>query len=62
MIAKVDQETCIGCELCVEQCPQVFEMNGDKADVYVDEVPVEVEASCQQAADDCPVEAISITE
>lgn len=62
MRAKVDQDTCIGCELCVDTCPQVFEMNGDKADVIVAIVPFEEEESCQQAADDCPVEAISIIE
>ena len=40
MIAKVDQDTCIGCGLCPTICEDVFEMGDDgKAHVMVDEVP-----------------------
>ena len=60
MRAKIDEETCTGCELCTETCPEVFEMDDDKAIVKVDPVPPEAEESCQEAADDCPVEAITI--
>ncbi len=62
MKATVD-ENCIGCELCVETCPEVFEM-GDEglAEVKVDVVPEEVEDSCREAAEDCPVDAIQIEE
>jgi len=60
MKAKVDAELCTGCELCVETCPEVFEMADDIAVVIVDEVPADAEDSCQEAADDCPSEAISI--
>ena len=60
MIAKVDQDTCIGCGLCVEICPQVFRMEADKAVVHVVVVPKEAEGSCGQAADDCPVTAITV--
>ena len=28
-IPEVDQECCIGCEVCVQICPQVFRMEGD---------------------------------
>lgn len=60
MKAIVDADTCTGCELCVDTCPEVFEMDDDKAKVKVDPVPPEVEESCREAADDCPVEAITI--
>ena len=60
MKAQVDQETCIGCELCIDICPKVFKMNDDKAIVHVDSVPVEAEAQCQKAADECPVSAITV--
>ncbi len=61
MKASVDQDTCIGCNLCANTCPEVFRMEGDKAVVIVDVVPKEAEETCQQACDDCPVTAISIT-
>lgn len=60
MKAKVDAELCTGCELCVETCPEVFEMGDDVAVVIVDVVPEDAEETCQEAADDCPSEAINI--
>ncbi|MCX8118011.1 MAG: ferredoxin [Desulfobacterota bacterium] len=60
MKVTVDEETCIGCEACVDICPEVFEMSGDKAVVKVNEVPQDLVASCKEAAENCPVEAIQI--
>jgi len=62
MKAVVDQEECSGCELCIETCPEVFEMQNDTAVTKVDVVPTEAEETCQQAAEECPVEAITIEE
>lgn len=59
MKATVDANTCIGCALCENTCPEVFKMNdSDIAEVIADPVPAEAEATCQLAADDCPVDAI----
>jgi ferredoxin len=58
MRVTVDEETCIGCGLCAEECPEVFEMNDDKVRVKIDEVPEDAVDSCKEAADNCPVEAI----
>ncbi len=54
------EDTCTACELCVETCPDVFEMGEDVAKVIVDEVPPEFKDAVQQAADECPVEAIIV--
>ena len=60
MRATVDEETCIGCGLCAETCPEVFEMVDEMARTKMDEVPDEFAETCREAAEDCPVEAILI--
>jgi ferredoxin len=52
------EDTCTACGLCVDTCPEVFDMGDEMATVIVDEVPKEYEDAVQQAADECPVEAI----
>ncbi len=59
MKATVDEDLCTGCGLCESTCPEVFEMQDDVAVVKVDTVPKDLEEACEQAAEDCPVEAIS---
>jgi len=60
--AKVDPELCTGCGLCAETCPEVFEVPDDLAIVQVDVVPADAEDTCREAAEECPVEAITIVE
>jgi ferredoxin len=63
MKAKVDEDLCIGCELCVDTCPEVFQMNDDGfAEAIVDPVPSEAEDCAREAGDICPVTAIEIEE
>ena len=62
MKAKVDADLCTGCGLCPDMCPEVFELTSDVAEVKGDEVPAEAEDTCREAAESCPVEAISIEE
>ncbi len=54
------EDTCTACGLCVDTCPDVFEMGSDIAQVTVDEVPSEFEEAAQQAADECPAEVIIV--
>jgi ferredoxin len=54
------EDTCTACGLCVDICPDVFQMGSDMSEVIVDEVPAEFEEAVQQAADECPVEAIVV--
>lgn len=61
MKAHVDKDVCIGCGLCPSICPEVFDMDDDgKAHEIVDEVPSENEDGAREAADSCPVSAISV--
>ena len=59
MKARIE-DTCTACGLCCDTCPDVFEMGDDMATVIVSEVPDEYRELAQQAADECPVEAIVI--
>jgi len=59
----VDKELCIGCEVCVDICPEVFEIQDDLAVVKIDDdVPEDLEAAVEEAAEACAVEAIIIEE
>lgn len=63
MKAFVDQDTCISCGMCVSSCNEVFEFNDDgKAEAIVDVVPANLEEDARQAANNCPVDAISVSE
>ena len=62
MHAIVDSDLCTGCGLCVDTCPEVFKMKNDLAVVKADPLPEDAEDTCCEAAEDCPVEAISLEE
>ncbi|HTY91535.1 MAG TPA: ferredoxin [Methanocella sp.] len=62
LVPKVDKELCISCGNCVDLCPDVF--------VWDDEGKAEVsnpggcstQCNCQEAAESCPTDAISLEE
>ncbi len=55
----VDANLCISCGLCVDCCPDVFEMGVDTAEVIVPTVPEDSEDCAIEAEEACPTDAIS---
>ncbi|BBE30748.1 ferredoxin [Tepiditoga spiralis] len=56
----VEKETCIGCGVCENLCPDAFAIQDDGKAVAIEGAS---EAPCvQDAADSCPVQAIIIEE
>lgn len=60
MKVKVDADLCTGCELCIDTCPEIFEMKDDISVVKAEDVPADLEDDVKEAAEDCPVEAIIV--
>ena len=61
MKVYVDKDLCIGCEACVDICPEIFEIQDDLAVVKIDDdVPEELESCVEEATEACAVEAIII--
>ncbi len=63
MKAKVDQDTCIGCGMCVSICPQIFEMDDDigKAVATSNDISDNDMDCAKDAENSCPVSAITIS-
>ncbi len=59
MNVVVDPLLCTACGICVELCPEVFEMGIEAAEVIEDPVPLDLMDLVHEAEDSCPVEAIS---
>jgi len=63
MKATVDPDLCIGCGICEGIVPEVFSLlNEPYAEVLLDPVPEEYQEATREAAEECPEEAIFITE
>ena len=59
MKARVDQEKCIGCGLCASLAEAVFALN-DEGKAVAGPVSPDDEAAVEDAAANCPVEAIVV--
>lgn len=60
MKAVVDAEKCIGCGLCAQVSPDVYEMQDDKAVAKMDEISEDKAEEAKNGADQCPVAAIEV--
>lgn len=58
--AIISQQLCIGCGLCEETLPDVFQLGDYNASVVVPSIAAENLDALRTAVRDCPVEAISI--
>jgi ferredoxin len=61
MRIKINKKLCVGCEACVNICPEVFLMWGQylKADIEVVQ-PERLKNAIRNAVDSCPASAIAI--
>lgn len=56
----VSKELCIGCEMCVDIAPKLYQMENDgKAAAIKGELSPEEYSGAAEAADACPTEAIT---
>ncbi len=63
MKAVVDHDLCIGCGVCEETCPEVFQLRDDGLSYVIEDNPGhELYGPMRDAEDMCPVDAISIVE
>jgi len=54
----IDESTCVGCGLCEQGCPEVFEMKDDGlAHVKADSCD---QHNLSEVAEQCPVQAIKV--
>lgn len=56
----IEVEECIGCESCVEVCPEAFgfDEESEKAYVIPEGMKTASEECIEEAVDNCPVECI----
>lgn len=63
MKADIDRSGCIGCGMCENICPEVFQLDDEQiSTVIVEPIPEDLIDQAKTARDSCPVSVISLTE
>jgi len=60
MKVKINTEECIGCGVCAQICPEVFELDEDAGKARV--IRPEGSECAHEASDSCPVSCITVEE
>ncbi len=55
----IDEEECLGCESCVEICPEVFGFNEGEQKAYVKGLTGCSDDTISEAVDSCPANCIT---
>lgn len=55
----IDLEECIGCETCVELCPDIFAFNDDEEKAFVIQEEGGDESCIEEAIGSCPSSCIT---
>ncbi len=59
MNVEIDQDECMGCEACVEICPDVFAFDEDETRAYVKEDASGSAECIEEAIGSCPASCIT---
>jgi len=59
-MVSIDKKKCIGCGLCENICPEVFGIGKDGKAEAKNAGACKGNQKCKEAADSCPVQAISL--
>lgn len=57
-IVVINTDECIGCETCVELCPDIFHFDSEAEKAVVAKEDDEDEECVEEAIESCPVECI----
>ena len=59
MQISIDVATCVGCGLCEQYCPEIFQVKGDGI-AYLLNQSCSANHNLKEIADNCPVSCIKI--
>ena len=55
----IDRDECLGCESCVELCPEIFGFDENEGKAYIKQLEGCDDEVIQEAVDNCPAGCIT---